>query len=157
MASLKDQLNRKLKQLQQDIQESLNIDVGGLIVDKQQEHIITDVRNVYSPKVYKNRENGGLGDADNIVVSQHGECGIVVENITKPNMEYETGLDENDSLSDLIEFGDGYDGMEYNFKNGGAYLQPRPFQQNTLEELKESGEHVEVLKKSLKNKGYKFK
>jgi hypothetical protein len=157
-----------IKQLETHInklmRDAMNDEVAKVVKNKEQEMVVTEVYDKYSPSspdgepwVYERRgSKGGLADQKNMkhkVVSlgNVGGLELSIENKTK-------GKDENIYLSDLVEGGDGYNGLEYNFKSNrdgtaDQYLRPRPYQQKTVEALEQSGEHVEALKKGLIRQG----
>lgn len=159
MASLHDVVNK----LKQNTQEIVVNEVADVVVKTQKERIQTDVLDKYhideetgestEPFVYERRyENGGLISDENIIVEVI-ENGITVRNVTKAK--------DNDTfnLAELIENGDGYNGLEYTYKDNRddtsyQYLQPRPFIKNTRQELRENRKHIKALKEGLKNKGY---
>jgi hypothetical protein len=157
-----------LKQLEKHIEklmrEALNTEVAEVVKNKEQQKVITEVYDKYSPSTpngepweYKRRGlNGGLADKKNMKqkvkrTGKNAELELTIENKTK-------GKDENMYISDLVEGGDGYNGLEYQFKNNrdgtaNEYLQPRPFQQKTVEELEQSNDHVDAMKKGLQRLG----
>lgn len=157
-----------IKQLESHInklmRDAMNNEVAKAVKNKEQETVITEVYDKYSPSSpdgepweYERRgTKGGLADQKNMkhkVVSlgKAGGMKLSVENQTK-------GKDENIYISDLVEGGDGYNGLEYNFKSNrddtaGQYLRARPYQQKTAEALEQSGEHVEALIKGLVRQG----
>lgn len=158
-------LQEKLEQIKRDMKESLQNEATEYIKDKMQEHIQSDVYDQYhrweslgfvdEPFVYERRyENGGLISRENIKMTPI-ENGVMIENITK-------GSNQNISLAELIEHGDGYNGYEYEYKENRdgtsyQYLQSRPFMKNTKEEIENSKECIEIIKNSMKNKGYIIK
>lgn len=158
-------LQQKLNQIKRDMKESLQNEVTKYIKDKMQEHIRSDVYGQYhrlealgfidEPFVYERRyENGGLISRENIKMTPT-ENGIMIENITK-------GSNQSIPLAELVEHGDGYNGCEYDNKENRdntsyQYLQPRPFLKNTKEEIENSKECIEIIKNSMKNKGYIIK
>jgi hypothetical protein len=76
---------------------------------------------------------------------------LSVENKTK-------GKDDNFQLDTLIEYGDGTDGKEYDYKTNridtqDEYLRGRPFTEKTEEAILQSDEHVKIMRNGLKAKG----
>ncbi len=60
--------------------------------------------------------------------------------------------------TELIEFGQGYKSMGYDFPhNGLRYMEPRPFTKKTIENLKSNKAHVEAMKNGLKKRGLNIK
>lgn len=155
-------INELKKYLNKYIQEVLDENVAPVVKNKEQEKVITEVYDKYSPSTpdgepfkYERRGwNGGLADQKNMkhqVKNTANGVELSVENVTK-------GKDENFRLDTLIEYGDGTDGKEYEYKtnrDGTAYqyLQGRPFTKSTIEELEQSGEHIQAFVRGMKGKG----
>ena len=139
------------------------------------------------PVVYRRRRgSGGLSDPDNMHVRILDNA-IEVINNTPPNysyngheedayhfersilgsgawyesgdgctIRYPVGLDE------LVEYGDGGPGGEYTHKHsskpeGPAFLEPRPFTQETINTLRTNKQHVNALRYGLMRSGAKVK
>lgn len=127
--------------------------------DVEQKHIQSDVYDVYSPDIYERRlTNDGLIADENIVGNVVGST-LEVKNVTEPDTRYGNWWSSGDTnLPALIEFGDGHNGNYYTFeKEGAAYLNPRPFTQNTIDELSATKAHVKAAKNGLKRKGFNVK
>lgn len=101
---------------------------------------------------------GGLKDSKNIVGKinklSNNEIELEVVNTTKGK----NGSLRGKEIAELIEYGDGYNGLEYDYKynrDGTAkqYLNPRPFTQKTIEELENNKKYIDELKQELKSKG----
>lgn len=129
----------------------------------------------YKPSVYERRgEQGGLADIDNMkhfVREDKDKVVMSVKNLTPQNTkllnlkrtddsgqpeEYQASnitLKKDGYLAQLVEGGEGNNGLRYLYNNGGQYLEPRPFQQRTIEELKSNKKHVRTLAYELKQKG----
>ena len=116
-------------------QDTLNNEIADKIKETEVKKAEEDVYSVYSPKVYK--RSYGLKNIDYMDVSQYGEVGIEVSN--------------NEGHADIVESGDGY---QYDFEYNGV---PRPFQQNTIDELMENGEINKMLINGLRKRGIKTK
>jgi len=142
-------LNDLARHLQKQINESLKEDVSEVVVKTMQRHIQEDVYDVYTPVppekggYVRQKYDGGLIDRDNIKVSEI-ENGIAVQNM---RVDEETGK----YIAYTVETGTGYD-YEFPYSN-----KPRPFTENTREELKQTGAHAQELKKSLQKKGLDVK
>ena len=154
------------KELQKRINNALNSEVADVVKYKMEDHIISDVYNVYDPEVYVRRyTNGGLIDPNNIVAyAEHGT--LTVKNITigdkyvSINHYTATGhtstptvsQNYNKPIAGVIETGKGYDvhGWQYD----GV---PRPFMKNTRDELEQSHLHTKVLKQGLIRQGLNVK
>src|SRR5205085_10844403 len=102
----------------------------------------------------RRKTNSGLADESNMkhkVKNVKDGVELSVENTTK-------GKDQNFRIDTLIEYGDGTDGKEYQYKTNrintaDEYLRARPFTEKTEESIAQSNEHVEVMKNALKAKG----
>ncbi|MED3562244.1 hypothetical protein [Bacillus xiapuensis] len=150
------------KYLNKHMKEVLEENVAPVVKNKEQEKVITEVYDRYSPSTpdgepfkYERRGyNGGLADQKNMqhkVKTTKDGVELSVENVTK-------GKDQNFRLDTLIEYGDGTDGKEYQYKTNrdgtaNQYLQGRPFTKSTIEELEQSGEHIQAFVRGMKTKG----
>ena len=141
--------------LKNAVDKSLTTDVFPVV---KQEEIDSINSTVYSQKTsgqYQRRgNNGGIGDANNIVINGGAaNNGILsVTNITKPN-PYLNGVNGqkatiNKNLPYVIESGKGYD-----YWQGKA----RPFTEKTIENLKEKQSCTAALKKGLIKQGISVK
>jgi hypothetical protein len=145
------------------MRDALNTEVAQLVKNKEQEKVITEVYDKYKPSspnqepwIYERRgTRDGLADQKNmkhkVKSLGKGSLELSVENKTK-------GKDDKYQISDLIEYGDGYNGMEYDWKDNrdntaDQYLQARPFQEKTMESIEQSGEHIKAMKKGLIRQG----
>ena len=128
-------------------QDTLNKEVAEKIKEKEVSHIDSDVYNVYFPTKKYNRTYE-LKDTSNMHVKQYGEVGIQISNDTLHENLRSSG---STYVADVVEYGSGYEFTGY----GYAYEEPRPFQQNTIDELMESGEINKLLIEGLKNRGLK--
>lgn len=131
------------KFLNKQIQQSLQKDVAPKVVKLAEEHVQTDVYDVYSPKEYD--RTGKLKKSFEVTPISDG---IEIEN---------TQEDEGRYIPEIIEYGhdkssQGYQYATY-YPNGDNYLQPRPFIENTRQEILDKNIHIDELKKSLKSKG----
>jgi len=144
------------KSVQDKVNKIAQVSVTDVVKEVEQQHIQTDVYDVYTPKYYKRRYyNDGLIANDNIVGSMDGNT-LEIVNITKPyNNSY------NNELAPLVEYGLAYSGNAKNiFKSdmsGEPWANPRPFTANTIKDLKTNKQHVKALKNGLKNYGIKVK
>lgn len=132
------------KFLNKQIQQSLEKDVAPKIVKLAQEHVETDVYDVYPhPKEYQ--RTGQLKKSFEVNPLPDG---IEIENTRQDHDRY---------IPEIIEYGhdkssQGYQ-YAYHYPDGDNYLQPRPFIENTRQEILDKNIHVDELKKSLKSKG----
>ena len=148
------------KYINQQMKNALQNEVAQVVKNKEQEKVVTEVYEKYTPNngepwVYERRgTSGGLADQRNMkskVKNIKDGVELSVENVTK-------GKDEKVQISDLVEFGDGYRGLEYDYKENrddtaDQYLQSRPFQERTVDELAQTNEHVKAMKNGLIRQG----
>jgi hypothetical protein len=112
--------------------------VKNAVVDVMQQHVQTDVYDAYpNPKVYV--RTGLLGSEESFQRENTGE-GIAI---------YNTRQDGDVYIPEVIETGEGYSFRGY----GYDYEKPRPFIENSRQDLRKNGQHVDALKKALKSKG----
>lgn len=140
--------------LKKKINSVLQTDVANLVKKKEQQHAYEDVYGAYTSLSrcvmrYRRRgEGGGIVDMSNMKVYP-GDMQVEISNETHFNPAFGAHTEccrpfigpENhgNELALLIEQGDGGGGYIYNypFPNGfGDFTPPRPFIQNTREELK---------------------
>lgn len=149
------------KYLNNIVKESMK-EVAETVRDVEQETIDKEVYDKYHPSsvdgepwIYqRRREHGGLKDRKNMIEHiNETENGVemTIENVT-------TGSDNHERIDDLIEYGDGTNGKQYDFKKNRddtawQYLRGRPFTKSTAEELERSKRHVETLKRELRDRG----
>lgn len=135
-------LNDLLKHIKKNTQEVLETKVAENVKEKLIRHVESDIYS-YKPKKYvRHYEIGelGLGSPENVVINPI-ENGVEIVNITEHDGKY---------IPYVVETGVGYDYTGYGYE----YENPRPFVKNTKEELERTGEHIEILKKELKNKNF---
>lgn len=145
------------KFLKAEISKTLKKDVFEQVKKVEQENIQDAVYDAYKPKVYKRRmyEDGLIADSNIIPVVIDNET-IAVVNVAEPNPYTPQGrasVDKN--LPELVEYGHDNGHGSYDYSNGGAYLKPRPFTANTIDELRETNSHVKAMKDGLNRKGIK--
>lgn len=120
------------------------------IKETESAHVATDVYAAYENKRYKRR--GRFGDIENMqgtITELENGFRLEVDNMTPPNPKYwgppssnKTTVDKH--LATVIETGEGYDYVP---------VPPRPFMENTAQELDKSGEIVDILAKALNKLG----
>ncbi|MED3912733.1 hypothetical protein P4597_26975 [Peribacillus simplex] len=135
------------KYANKEIRKSLKEDVSKKLVKVAQEHVQKDVYDEYTPKVYN--RTGEL--MDSFVVNDLAN-GIEIENTRRDGERY---------IPEIIEYGhdeseQGYT-FAYHYPGGDNYIQPRPFIENTRQQIMDESIHVNELKKSLKSKGLDIK
>lgn len=155
---------KSLKELEKALQEKVDValltDVAQIVTEIMQDHIAQDVYDVYSPSMYARRANeNGLLDNRNINSSIEGNT-LIVENNTLGAPYYYDSSDKKtkksanagEEIAGVIESGRGYDVSDWEYD--GA---PRPFIENTREELKDYEWHKKALKQGLQKQGLEVK
>ena len=146
-----DSLDLFIKDLQSDIEDVLSKEVFEEVRDIEMEHVRTDVLSTYSPKIYERRNTGGIDEFRNIVGYVKGTH-LEVDNMTPFNDGYGT-YNHGYGLADLINEGeDGINHLYYDFTR--KFILPRPFLDNTQEEINKTDRVDRVLEKGLKRRGY---
>lgn len=138
------------KLLNAKIEQALMSDVAPVVVQKAIEHANADVYGVYEPHKYSRRDS--LANAENYNSTVGGNTLRVrfvgIANPTISTKEGNTVSKNVDCFLDkIITFG----GWRYDFTvEGAAYYKPRPWLENTQEDINENpGEIIRALKKSL--------
>jgi len=145
MAALKSKLTEV-------VSEALRDDCFKSVQKVEQQHIQSDVYDVYDPSVYDRREyNGGLIADDNIILTEVDNLTIEVVNITDPNPYARDGATTDKFLPELVEYGQGYNGYSYDYRF--EKMGVRPFIENTIEDLQQNKQHVDGLRKGLAKRG----
>lgn len=141
------------KELYKRINTALDTEVADTVKEVMTDHIVSDVYDVYEPVAYQRRyNNGGLLDANNIISTMGDNGELFVQNITLGYPTYFIpGINKHfisanaDSfITPVIEYGKGYDVID---------IVPRPFIQNTHDDLERNHYHTEAMKRSLKKQG----
>ncbi len=128
-----------MKQLDEQIAETLRVDVGNTAKEIMKDKIQEEVYSVYSPTVYQRQgEHGGLTDDENIEVTMISKDTVSIES---------KRMDDGRNVSEIVETGQGY---EYSFPYAGV---ARPFTEATREELENNGAVEAALYKGLRKKG----
>jgi Txe/YoeB family toxin of Txe-Axe toxin-antitoxin module len=132
-----------LKFIEQQAQSVLKQEIASKVVKTMKKHVQTDVYDKYEPVMYERQGyNGGLIDEDNIEVSVVDDDTISVENIR---------FDGNREVAQIVESGQGY---TYDFEYNGI---PRPFTENTRNELRETNALEIEMRKGLTRRGLNVK
>lgn len=132
--SLTDLLNH----LNEQVAESLEVDVGKTVRETMKEKIKEEVYSVYTPTVYQRQgEHGGLTDDENIEVKMIGKDTVSIESVR---------MDDGRNVSEIVETGEGY---QYSFPFAGV---ARPFTEATREELENNGAIEAAFYKGLRKK-----
>lgn len=153
MKDLYDDVEELLKSLEADIEDTLMHEVLDEVKEIELRHVEEDVFDVYKPKIYERRDSGGIDDPDNIVGTvQNME--LEVENITPFASGYGT-WNRGVGLTELINNGNSTSGYFYDYP--GEFNQPRPFLDNTIEEIERTDDVEDALAKGLNNRKWTVK
>lgn len=145
-----DVIDVLLKDLKSDIEDTLMDEVLEEVKDIELRHVEEDVFSVYSPKIYKRRVSGGIDDPDNIV-GEVRNMQLEVDNVTTFDDGYGT-YNHGVGLADLINDGNSRNGYYYDYP--GSFEQPRPFVDNTIEEIEKTDSVENALAKGLIKRNY---
>lgn len=146
-------VNALLKDLKNDIEDTLAKEVFDEVRDIELRHVEEDVLSAYHPKIYQRRTTGGIADEKNIV-GEFRDMQLVVDNITPFESGYGT-YNHGVGLADLINDGESRNGYFYDYP--GEFTQPRPFIDNTIDEIEHTDFVENALKSGLKRHGYDVK
>lgn len=149
-----DDIDVLLKDLKSDIEDTLLDEVLETVRDIEMEHVQDEVFSVYSPTIYERRLSGGLDDREN-VVGQVKNGVLIVQNDTPFNEGYGT---ENKGIGLAVMVNDGgtykHD-YDYGFRTIEApFCKPRPFLDNTAEEIERTDDVENALAKGLRKRNY---
>ena len=152
---------KNLKELEKELYKRINTaleeDVADVVKDIMTDHIIQDVYEAYEPTGYQRRyANGGLLDPNNIIATLGNNGEMLVQNITLGSEYYYIpsikrsfrSANADKFISPIIEYGIDYDVV-------GVF--PRPFMQNTHDDLEQNHYHTQAMKQSLKKQGLEVK
>lgn len=136
-------ISQLMKKLEYDLAVSLNKDVADEVIEVYQKHIEDDVYSYPSEGYRRYDQNGGFADPTNIEKAldiKGSRVSLEIKNNAKAR-----GENRGEYLDEIIEYGE-----KYSYGSIGA----RPVAENTIEEIENTGLVEEVLKSSLKRKGY---
>lgn len=145
-----DDIDELLNDIKSDIEDTLMDEVLDEVKDIELKHVEEDVFSAYSPKIYKRRGIGGIDDPNNIVGTVDN-MQLSVDNVTEFNDGYGT-YNHGVGLAELINDGDSLNGYFYDYP--GSFNQPRPFIDNTIEEIEKTDSVENALVKGLKSRKY---
>lgn len=147
-----DDIDALLNDIKSDIENALMDEILDKVKDIELKHVEEDVFSVYSPKIYERRGSGdgGIDDPNNIVGTVNN-MQLEVENVTQFNKCYGT-FNSGVGLAELINDGESRNGFYYDYD--GEFTQPRPFIDNTIEEIERTDSVENALEKGMKNRGY---
>ena len=153
MKDLYDDVDELLEALEADIEDTLKHEVLDTVKEIELRHVEEDVFDVYKPKIYERRDSGGIDDPDNIVGTvQNME--LEVENITPFASGYGT-WNRGVGLTELINNGNSTSGYFYDYS--GEFNQPRPFLDNTIEEIERTDDVEDALARGLNKRKWTVK
>jgi len=138
--------------------EALQNEVYEKVKSVEENHISSDVYGAYSPTMYERRgAGGGLLADENIIGEMVSDDTLSVRNTASPSPSV-LGTAYSPS-SDTTFAGWIENGEVNNIFNGtdAPWTEPRPFTQNTVEELQQTKEHVQALKAGLRARGISCK
>lgn len=146
-----DEIDALLSELKNDIEDTLQNEVLEEVKRVEIKHVEEDVFSVYDPIIYSRRKIGGLDDPDNIIGTVEN-MELTVENVTPFNDDYGSS-NHGVGLADLVNDGDSLRGHFYDYP--GSFNQPRPFLDNTEEEIEQTEQIDNALEKGLNKRGWK--
>ncbi len=145
-----DDIDELLNDIKSDIEDTLMDEVLDEVKDIELKHVEEDVFSAYSPKIYERRGIGGIDDPNNIVGTVDN-MQLSVDNATKFNDDYGT-YNHGVGLAELINDGDSLNGYFYDYP--GSFNQPRPFIDNTVEEIEKTDSVENALERGMKRRKY---
>ena len=145
-----DDVDELLRDIKSDIQDTLLDEVLDEVKRIEIEHVRDDVFGVYKPSIYERRNSGGIDDPDNIVGELY-DMRLEIDNITQFNTGYGT-FNKGYNLSELINDGSRLEGYFYDYP--GEFNNPRPFIDNTIDDIERTDDVENALAKGLKRRKY---
>lgn len=131
-----------------DIRDSVSEEVSKEMIKIEQEHIDSQVYNAYTPKEYSRRlDNGGLRSEENMqstINRTNDGIEITVHNSTTGNLLYKNYW--QGEIQDFIESGV--------YMWNGQMPPPRPFIDDTQEEIDNSNRIEEAVERALNKLGW---
>lgn len=157
-----EELTKFIKEQSEDV---LKNEVASVIKDTQSDMVEVSVYSNYrpdtpdrEPKVYRRRgREGGLADTKNMIHDtkiENNSVRLTVKNVTKGSKDSRYS---NTIISDLVEGGHGTNNKYYDYPTDSGFTEPRPFIQDTVDELNEYKFHVHAFKSGLRQKGFGVK
>ena len=137
-----DTINQLMNYVYNQVEQVMETIIADFIEQKLRESVEVRVFESYSPVLYERRslnsDNEGLLNCWNRQIDEEGNIiRLVIENTATKVWE-----DSSSSLAELIEYGSPQ-------SQGQIYLEPRPFMNLVVEELKASGDLERILQQSL--------
>lgn len=143
-ASDMNELKKVLDYIEKENNKILKTKIKDEIIKTQKKHIEEDVYNKYAPKIYI--RTFALRENENILDISDKDNEIEIANITTHQGMY--SKNEVD-VSEIIETGEGYDFRGYGYE----YESPRPFIENTIENMKYNKTIENTFKEAWNEKG----
>ena len=165
---------KNLKELEKELYKRINIaldtDVADTVKEVMTDHIVRDVYDAWDPQAYMRRynqsgndigspfddtDNVGLLNQENIISTIDGDGNLFVQNMTLGSRYYydakgwHISKNAEKLIAGVIETGRGYDVL--------GNTDPRPFMENTHDDLEQNHYHTEAMKRSLKKQGLEVK
>lgn len=153
MKDLYDDVKELLKFLEADIEDTLMQEVLDEVKEIELRHVEEDVLDIYTPKIYERRNMDGIDDPDNIVGTVEN-MELEVENITPFASGYGT-WNKGVGLTELINEGNSTSGFFYDYY--GEFNRPRPFIDNTADEIERTDDVENALAKGLNKRKWTVK
>lgn len=146
-------INALLADAQNSINKALRNEVMNAVREVELKHVERDVLSVYTPSIYKRRSRGGIEDGRNIVGTVNNGR-LTVENVTPFNEDYGS-RNRGTGLGYMInEGGNSEHDYDFGFWSVEApYSKPRPFIDNTVEELDKTEIIEDALAKGMSKDG----
>ena len=137
-----DTINQLMNYVYNQVEQVMETIIADFIEQKLRESVEVRVFESYSPVLYERRslnsDNEGLLNCWSRQIDEEGNTiRLIIEN-TATKVWEESGS----SLAELIEYGSPQ-------SQGQIYLEPRPFMNLVVEELKASGDLERILQQSL--------
>lgn len=137
-----DTIDQLMSYVYNQVEQVMETIIADFIEQKLRDSIETRVFEPYSPVLYERRslnsDNEGLLNCWNRQIDEEGNIiRLVIEN-TATKVWEDSGM----SLAELIEYGSPQ-------SQGQIWLEPRPFIEPVMEELKASGDLERILQQSL--------
>ena len=146
-------INALLADAQNSINKALRNEVMNAVREVELRHVERDVLSVYTPSIYERRSRGGIEDVRNIIGTVK-DGRLTVENVTPFNEDYGTRNRGNTLAYMINEGGNSEHDYEFGFRTIEApYSYPRPFIDNTIEELDKTEIIEDALAKGMRKDG----
>lgn len=162
---LSEQINKILLKTLEDkdnhVAEVIKIQESNMVEQEVYAKYTSDSESEYR-YVRRGEDRLGLADTRNMKssakVESKGKVKMKVVNMTKGVPHHKGKNLKDGELAELVEGGDGIRGLKYSYGTGSeSYMEPRPFQAETVRELEGNKMHVQALRFELRNEGLTIK